>query len=113
MNRRSWSDICRKSNYRELAREDRAGGVVLFAEGVRNGRKSVLWAFGRDDEKLEIARPMEFHDWYEDNGLHRPVSCETMLAAAKEDAFGWLAGRNQERLPVMRQNLRDGGALHG
>ncbi len=93
MNRRKWTDIIQSSNYRELERIDRPKGVLLFAEGERNGRKSILWAFGRSEDSLEIARPMEFHDWYEDNGITRPVSRETRMINAREDAGGWYIER--------------------
>lgn len=97
MKRVTWQDIVSKSNYRELERVNRNGGVMLFAEGERNGKKSILWAFGRNENKLEIARPMEFHDWFGDKGIHRPVTREIMMINARDDAFGWLEERDARR----------------
>ena len=90
MKHQEFESICRQAQAEPVLREDHPNGVIVIADGMSlandDSRYRTVWAFGRDDETLEIGRPLLFNSFYEDKGVTRPVTKEIRVAAALDDA---------------------------
>lgn len=102
MNRHEFEALARRSNLRPVLRGDLPEGVVLIADGQRHCPEAdgqaytTLWAFGRDEERLEVAQPMYFDRFFRDKGgVWKAVTEEVRLEAAKAAAAEWARSRGR------------------
>lgn len=77
--------VCRKSNLKPVQKLNVGTRILLIADGYQNDHPDfrgphyrTLWAVGKDENTLEVARPLYF-------GIDKIVSQETRVAAAVKD----------------------------
>ena len=88
--------MCRQAKARPVCRKNVKNGVILVADGPAISDKEkyrTVWAFGRNENDLEIGRPLLFNDFYSDKGLVRPVTEDIRVAAALQDATHYAESR--------------------
>lgn len=97
MNINEFESICRRASAKPVCREETPHGVIVVADGhnmTGPEQYRTVWAFGRDEDSLEIGRPVLFNHFYEDKGIHRPVTEPVRVAAALEDARNYAESRH-------------------
>ena len=94
--------LCRESNIMPVKRFEVPGGIVLIGDGSPSKQEieegyshRTVWAFGRNEDKLEIARPLLFNSWYEDDSLMKPVTQDIRIRAAEALAMDWVKSRGR------------------
>jgi len=95
-----FEQVCRESNLAPVKRLQVGSRLVLIADGYCNDHPNfrgphytTLWAVGKDENTLEVARPLYFA------GLGT-VDKETRIAAAEQDGIAFaedMNGRSAER----------------
>ena len=96
MKHQEFERICRQAQAKPVHREDVKNGVIVIADGTAmSGSEAfrTVWAFGKDEDNLEIGRPLLFNLFYEDKGVTRPVTKEIRVAAALDDARNYAESR--------------------
>lgn len=97
MNKQEFETLCRSAQAVPVLRKETKNGVIVIADGADPGGEfayRTVWAFGKDDERLDIGRPLMFDYFYENKGVHRPVSQDIRIQAALEDALDHAGHRN-------------------
>ncbi len=89
-----FEDVCRASNLAPVKKFHVGPRIVLIADGYVNEgpnfpgpHHTTLWAVGKDENTLEVARPLYFE------GLGR-VAKETRIAAAEQDGIAFAEEMN-------------------
>ena len=96
MKHQEFERVCRQAQAKPVLREDVENGVIVIADGTAmTGDEAfrTVWAFGKDEDNLEIGRPLLFNLFYEDKGVTRPVTKEIRVAAALDDARHYAESR--------------------
>lgn len=101
MKYQKFREIIVGSNLREIKRVNYRGGVVLIADGSPPPDEDddithrTVWAFGKDENTLEIAQPIYFESYFEDQGIWREVTLDIRIAAAEKAAREWIEARGR------------------
>ena len=89
-----FESVCRESNLAPVKKIHVGNRIVLIADGYCNDHPdfpgphyTTLWAVGKDENELEIARPLYF------KGLGL-VDKDTRIAAAEFDGVAFAEGMN-------------------
>ena len=89
--------VCRESNLEPVKKLHVGPRIVLIADGYCNDHPNfrgphytTLWAVGKDEENLEVARPL----YFEGLGL---VDKDTRIAAAVHDGVAFAEELNARR----------------
>lgn len=106
MKRGKFEEMCSGSRVQPVKRIDMPSGVILIADSgavsLRDLRKisqkrnlyCTLWAYGRDEDHLEIGQSLYFNAFYEDAGLMRAVTEDVRIQNAEIAARNWLDARS-------------------
>ena len=89
-----FEDVCRASNLAPVKKLNVGNRIVLIADGYSNDHPdfpgphyTTLWAVGKDENTLEVARPLYFE------GLGK-VDQKTRIAAAEFDGVAFAEEMN-------------------
>lgn len=89
-----FEQVCRASNLAPVKKFQVGPRIVLIADGYCNDHPdyrgphyTTLWAVGKDENTLEVARPLYFE------GLGK-VDFETRVAAAEQDGIAFAEEMN-------------------
>lgn len=92
--------VCRESNLAPVKKLQVGPRIVLIADGYCNDHPNfrgphytTLWAVGKDENQLEVARPLYFA------GMGT-VSKETRVRAAEIDGIAFAEEMNKRSLPT-------------